>query len=61
MIVYLGIFRAVVESVLLYGSSAWTITKRLENNLMEHTHACYVQSQSYTGVLIPVKSVYMVT
>ena len=36
-------FRAVVESVLLYGSSAWTITKK-QTNLMEYTHACYVQS-----------------
>ena len=26
-------FRAVVESVLLYGSSAWTLTKRLESKL----------------------------
>ena len=26
-------FRAVVESVLLYGSSRWTLTKRLENKL----------------------------
>ena len=26
-----GFFRAVVESVLLYGSSAWTLTKRLES------------------------------
>ena len=28
-----GFFRAVVESVLLYGSSAWTLTKRLESKL----------------------------
>ena len=28
-----GFFRAVVESVLLYGSSAWTLTDRLENKL----------------------------
>ena len=30
-----GFFRAVVESVLLYGSSAWTLTKRLESKLNE--------------------------
>ena len=30
-----GFFRAIVESVLLYGSSAWTLTKRLENKLDE--------------------------
>ena len=28
-----GFFRAIVESVLLYGSSAWTLTKRLESKL----------------------------
>ena len=28
-----GFFRAVVESVLLYGSSSWTLTKRLESKL----------------------------
>ena len=28
-----GSFRTVVESVLLYGSSAWTLTTRLENKL----------------------------
>ena len=28
-----GFFRAVVESVLLYGSSAWTLTKRIESKL----------------------------
>ena len=28
-----GFFRAVVESVLLYGSSAWTLTKRLDSKL----------------------------
>ena len=27
---------------------------------MEHTHASYVQSYTYTGVHIPVKSVYRV-
>ena len=30
-----GFFRAVVESVLFYGSSAWTLTKTLENKLNE--------------------------
>ena len=28
-----GFFRAIVESVLLYRSSAWTLTKSLENKL----------------------------
>ena len=28
-----GFFRAVVESVLLYGSFTWTLTKRLQNEL----------------------------
>ena len=36
-------FRAVVELVLLYGSSAWTLTKRLENKL-NGTYTCMIHA-----------------
>ena len=36
-------FRAAVESVLLYGSTAWTLTTSLEDNSMTHTHECCEQ------------------
>ena len=38
-----GFFRAVVKSVLFCGSSAWTLTKRLEIKL-NGTYACDLQS-----------------
>ena len=33
------LFRATVESVLLYGSETWTLTKKLEKNV----NGCYVR------------------
>ena len=33
-------FRALVESVLLYGSEAWTLTKKLGRKLEEHIQEC---------------------
>ena len=43
-----GFFRTVVESVLLYGSSVWTFTKRLENKL----------NGTYTRMLSAILNIY---
>ena len=34
-------FHATVESVLLYGSTDWTLTKTVQSKLTEHTPVCY--------------------
>ena len=56
-----GFFRAVAESVLLYGSSAWSLTKRLESKLNgTYTRMLRAISNIHWSAH-PVKSAYMVT
>ena len=56
-----GFFRAIVESVLLYGSSAWTLAKRLESKLNGIYTRMLRAILNIHWSAHPVKRVYMVT
>ena len=45
-------FRVTVESVLIYGSVSWTLTKSLEKDPMEIILECCVPSYTYLGNII---------